>query len=191
MLTVFLTATCRFTLATVLSLAGTAKLLAPDRFERAVADYQLLPDRLTSIVARAVPIFELLLGAALLLGLGLTWSGAVAALALAVFSAAVIANLIRGRGIDCGCFNLLGQTTITWAVPARNLALIAAALFLVIHGQAPLSLSQLWTHASDPAFAAVAGAACALLALAAVNLAGAVWTARRRIRVVAELEGLP
>jgi hypothetical protein len=104
-----------------------------------IANYRLLPGSLVTPAARALPVVEMALGVALLLGLA-PFATVAAMLLLALFATAIAVNIRRGRGhIDCGCGHGALRHPIGWPLVARNLALaalLAPALFM----PAPLSL---------------------------------------------------
>lgn len=130
----------RFVLASVLVLAGLAKLPRLGEFEGAVRNYRLLPARLVHPVAVALPAGELVGG--LLLAVGLATPAVALAVAglLVVFAAAVSVNLARGRSIDCGCFGSVAAKRITWATVARNIGLAGLAVVVAFIDPRALSL---------------------------------------------------
>jgi hypothetical protein len=114
-------------LALTFAAAAGAKLLRPRRWRRALATYRL-PSRVERTAAVGVPVVEL--GLAALPFLGLRSSAGLASLvALAVFSAAIVAARVRvGRRLDCGCFGRSAARDYRLLL-ARNVALgIVAAV---------------------------------------------------------------
>jgi thiol-disulfide isomerase/thioredoxin len=68
--------------------------------------------------------------------------GAVAALiALAGFSAVVLASLARGRRLDCHCFGRLSAGPLGWPTLARNGFFAALAAFVALDGQLSWALA--------------------------------------------------
>lgn len=110
---------------------GGSKLRAHEAFIGVVYNYRLLPEAAVQPVAYAVPVVELAIGLGLTLPPTRPYAAAGAALLLAVFTVAIAINLGRGRReIDCGCFSSeLKQRLSGWLV-ARNLALLAMALWV-------------------------------------------------------------
>lgn len=103
-----------------------------------MANYRLLPGTLVTPAARALPVVEMALGGALLLGL-VPFATVAAILLLALFAIAMAINIRRGRGhIDCGCGHGALRHPIGWSLVARNLGL-AALLAPVLFMPAPLS----------------------------------------------------
>jgi uncharacterized membrane protein YphA (DoxX/SURF4 family) len=87
-----------------------------------------LPRLAARVVAATLPCVEMGLGVLLLLGGWVTAAAGFSVLLLSLFSIAIIANLMRGRMVECHCFGELGRGTISWLSVLRNLALILVAL---------------------------------------------------------------
>jgi len=140
----------RFALAIVFLLAGVAKLPRRREFTDAVLGYGLVPPNVGRLVGRWLPSFEL--AAAVLLGVGLATAivAGLIGLLLAGFCVAIVANLLRGRSIDCGCFGVVAERRITWLTVARNLVLLFMAVTVAVVAPAALSLDEL-VRASDHA----------------------------------------
>ena len=116
----------RWVLGLVFVRAGGMKIRAARSLEQSVASYGLVPAFLHRPVARSLPIFEVCLGAACLLGVLPTVAGWVASMLLLGFACGVAWNLARGRRFDCGC----GRThdrPISSGLAVRDLALAAIA----------------------------------------------------------------
>jgi uncharacterized membrane protein YphA (DoxX/SURF4 family) len=133
----------RFALGTVFLLAGLAKLPRRREFVAVVRAYGVLPSRVVSLFARAVPLVELALGALLFVGLGVRLVAMLAGIVLALFSAAVAVNLARGRDLDCGCFAMGAPRHITWSLVARNAVLIAMSAVTAASGPRAFALDEL------------------------------------------------
>jgi len=115
-------------LALLFATSAYHKLRDLRRFEAILANYRLLPSRITAAAAPAFPLVEIGLATALVIpGTGGPASLAAAAL-LGVYSLAIGINLARGRrDIDCGCGGDAGQS-IGPGLLARNALLIAIAI---------------------------------------------------------------
>lgn len=129
----------RFALAIVFLLAGLAKLPRRREFTDAVLAYGLVPPRIGRLVGSWLPAVELAAAALLLLGLATQVVAGLIGVLLAGFSVAVVANLVRGREIDCGCYGVVAERRITWLTVVRNAVLIAMAA--VVAAVAPTGLS--------------------------------------------------
>jgi uncharacterized membrane protein YphA (DoxX/SURF4 family) len=87
--------------------AGALKILEPDKFAVAVANYRLVPHALVNLVAITVPWVEVVGGTMLLLG---WWVRANALIMLGLtigFFFFISSALVRGLNIECGCFGTL------------------------------------------------------------------------------------
>ena len=134
----------RLVLGLVLLVAGAAKVIDPQASVAAVRAYELLPGGLVTVVGWGLPFLELVLGVLLLAGIAVRPAALATAVLLAVFVAAVASAAARGLSIDCGCFGgggpvAPGQTAYGREI-ARDLALLAAAVWLVVRPQSRLSL---------------------------------------------------
>jgi peroxiredoxin/uncharacterized membrane protein YphA (DoxX/SURF4 family) len=144
----------RLVLAVVFAAAGAAKLSRP-AVSRETAVQFGLPRRL-AFVAIAIPVAELAV-AALLLPSRPAWAGGIAALTLlAVFTAAVAAQLARGRRPACNCFGTVHAKPIGPMTLARNTGLLGCAAAVVAGGRASAGPSAI-AWAGDPMLAAVVG----------------------------------
>ncbi len=118
--------------------AGSAamKFVAPSEFQSAVENYRIVPEALAPVVTWIFPAFEIAGAAGLLFPATRIAASAMLIALLAVFTAAIAINLVRGRlEIDCGCFGpMLRQRLSGWLV-ARNGAL--AMLLAVAFGSEP------------------------------------------------------
>ena len=84
-------------------------------FAMAIDSYKMLPTAVVEVMARVLPWFELVLGAWLISGIGLRWSGLVTSALLLVFIGAMTRAKILGLEINCGCFGnneKLGTVTL-------------------------------------------------------------------------------
>ena len=99
-------------------------------FGMAINSYNLLPVWAVELLARVLPWFELALGAFLIIGIGLRWSGIIASALLLVFIAAMTRAYIMGLEIMCGCFGnneKLGPWTLV-----RDSSMLVLALAVTI-----------------------------------------------------------
>ena len=112
--------------AAIFVFAGATKLGDPARFAVEIGNYRLVPPLVAGLLAVYLPWLEIALG------LGLCaprWRPAARLLAaglLLAFCAALVAALVRGLDIRCGCFGGAdgGGMSAGWAL-ARNGVLIA------------------------------------------------------------------
>ncbi|WP_235928062.1 MauE/DoxX family redox-associated membrane protein [Goekera deserti] len=134
----------RLLLGVVFLVAGALKVPDPAAAERAVRAYQLLPEALVPLAAFGLPVLEVAVGLALLVGVAVRAAALGAAVLLVVYLAAIVSAWARGLQIDCGCFSsggtvAQGQTAYPWDV-ARDLALLAVAAALARWPRSRLAL---------------------------------------------------
>ena len=104
---------------------------APDLGSTIVAFRLGLPPAFVGFSALALPLFEIVLGAYLLLGWQLRIVSVVSVALLAVFIAALAPVVIRGIPTPCGCFGPRETDPVTWWTVARDGAAIIPAIYLV------------------------------------------------------------
>ncbi len=117
-------------------LAAVHKLTAAQHFRTILQEYRLLPDAIVTLVARIIPLLEILLGAGWLLLDQAVAIALASALLLALYTAAIGINLFRGRiHIGCGC-GVAGtdknDQQLSTGLVVRNLLLIAISLAATI-----------------------------------------------------------
>ena len=125
----------RLVIGGVWIVAGVLKLPDPAASVRAVRAYDLLPEAVLPMVGHLLPVVEVVVGTALVLGL-LTRGGAlVSALLFLVFVGGIASVWARGISIECGCFGGGGaQQDASSSYPleiARDVGLLALSVFLV------------------------------------------------------------
>ena len=155
----WLATVARLVLGGVFVVAGALKIPDPAAAVRAVRAYRLLPEAVVAPVAFGLPVIEIAVGLALLLGVFVRTAAIAAAVLLVVFVAAVGSAWVRGLQIDCGCFGNGGQVAAgQTAYPAevlRDLALLVVALALAWRPTSRLALGR---RLSDPHLEEYSGA---------------------------------
>ena len=126
----------RIGLAGVLLWSGGAKVSEPRQAVMAVQAYEILPTSVGEFVGYALPLFELALGLALLLGVATRISAVVAGALMSAFVVGVASAWARGLSIDCGCFGGGGAVAEGEAnylpVLLRDAGFAAMAAWLVV-----------------------------------------------------------
>jgi len=84
--------------------ASLHKIIDPAAFAKSIYNYQILPDQVINLAALILPWLELLLGLALISGVGALGAAAWCHGLLWVFFLALVYNQVRGLNIHCGCF---------------------------------------------------------------------------------------
>ncbi len=122
----------RIVLGLVFLVYGLDKILHPDDFARAIANYRLLPEALVNLVAVMLPWVECVCGLLLLAGQWVRSAALVSAFLLGVFMVAVSITLARGLDINCGCFNTNEGRKIGLELLGEDLLLLGAAAVLIL-----------------------------------------------------------
>jgi uncharacterized membrane protein YphA (DoxX/SURF4 family) len=140
----WLATVARLVLGGVFVVAGVLKMPDPAAAVRAVRAYRLLPEPLVAPVAFGLPVLEIAVGLALLLGVFVRTAAIASAVLLVVFLVGVGSAWARGLQIDCGCFGnggqvAAGQTAYPLEV-LRDGALLLVALALARWPASRLSL---------------------------------------------------
>lgn len=185
----FVVAAARLFLASVLFVAGIAKLVDRAGSRDALVGFGAHP-RLAPKAAIVLPVVELATAVALLPGSIVRW-GAVAALALLlVFAGTIALNLARGRSPECRCFGQLHSVPAGPRTLARNGVLALVAALVVWHswsGGAPSAWSVL---SRGPAELVGVSTASALLFLVLVRTDVVLSLLRRSERLSVGIDSL-
>jgi uncharacterized membrane protein YphA (DoxX/SURF4 family) len=127
--------------------AGIAKFPDPAGNVRQVRAFDLLPEAVVPTVGHALPTAEIVIGAALLLGLLTRFFAIVAALFLLAFIIGITAAWSRGLEINCGCFGSHGVPADPhrqYAIDiARDIGLLICSLWLVVWSRTRVALDNL------------------------------------------------
>jgi uncharacterized membrane protein YphA (DoxX/SURF4 family) len=136
----------RVVLGAVFLVAGALKVPDPAAAVRAVRAYQLLPEPVVAPVAFGLPVLEIAVGLALVLGVFVRTAAIASAVLLFVFLVGVGSAWARGLQIDCGCFGNGGEVAAgDTAYPTevlRDLALLLLALALALRPSSRLALGS-------------------------------------------------
>lgn len=126
----------------VFLVAGVLKLPDPAAAVRAVRAYRLLPESLVAPVAFGLPVIEIAVGLALILGVFVRTAAVVSAVLLVVYMAGIGSAWARGLQIDCGCFGSGGPVQQANYLPEmlRDAGLLIVALALARWPRSRLAL---------------------------------------------------
>jgi peroxiredoxin/uncharacterized membrane protein YphA (DoxX/SURF4 family) len=130
----------RLILSAVFGVAGVAKLADRAGSETASRNFGV-PSSLAPFVARLLPLAELVLAFALVVGSSAWWAGIAALALLSAFLLGIGFNLARGQAPECHCFGQLHSEPVGWPTFARNAALTALAALIVWRGPAEVGPS--------------------------------------------------
>jgi uncharacterized membrane protein YphA (DoxX/SURF4 family) len=127
--------------------AGVAKFPDPAGNVRQVRAFQILPESVVPTVGHALPTAEIIIGAALILGLLTRTFAVLGALFFVAFIIGIAAAWARGLEINCGCFGSHGvpaDPQRQYAIDiARDVGLLLCCLWLVIWPRTRLALDNL------------------------------------------------
>lgn len=141
----------RLVLGGVWIVAGALKVTDLDASVRAVRAYRLLPEIVAQFVGAGLPMVEILLGALLVVGLGVRAAAAVSAVLMTAFVIGIASVWIRGLQIDCGCFGSGGQLapgarpTYGWEL-TRDVGLLLLAGMLARWPAGPWAIDNRWSQ---------------------------------------------
>jgi uncharacterized membrane protein YphA (DoxX/SURF4 family) len=127
--------------------AGIAKFPDPAGNVRQVRAFQILPEAVVPTVGHALPTAEIVIGAALILGLLTRLFAVISALFFVAFIIGIAAAWSRGLEINCGCFGSHGvpaNPQRQYAVDiARDVGLLLCSCWLVVWPRTRLALDTL------------------------------------------------
>jgi peroxiredoxin len=176
----FVALACRLLLAAVFVVSGVAKLRDPSGAATASANLGV-PRRASVAVARTVTVLELLV-AVLLLTPAFLLGAALALALLLVFTVGVLLTLRRGEHPDCHCFGTMHTSPVGWRTVARNVALTAVGVVIVVG-------AERWPASEASHDLASLGAASVLGIVVAVGLTVAVVLQGRLILSILKQNG--
>ena len=137
--------------------AGWLKLPDPAESVRAVRAYDLLPEAVVPTVGHGLPIFEIIIGVLLVVGVGTRVVACLSFLLQVAFIIGIASAWGRGLKIDCGCFGGGGASAAAnvtdkyaWDI-ARDAGLAVLSLLLFVFPRTALSADRLWSLDLEPA----------------------------------------
>lgn len=145
--------TISIALAIVFGASATIKFADFGEFRAAVENYRIVPESFATPVAAIVPIAELTGAVGILILRSHDAAAANLLILLAVFTAAIVINLMRGRlHVDCGCFGPALRQPLSWWLPARNAILMALTAIAMLptddRAMTPLDLATVFFGAA-------------------------------------------
>lgn len=157
----------RLLLAAVFLTAAVGKLLDREGSKKAAKDFGV-PESLAPTIAIGLPVFEIAIGI-MLLPMNYARIGATGAvILLAVFTALMVLQRIKGNAPDCHCFGAVGSEPVSGLTIARNLGLTLMAAIVVFVGDGTQGGSILDREASL-AFALAASAVLPVFLMALLS----------------------
>jgi len=114
-----------------------------------VRDYQILPKPLVEPFARAETYIEFILGVLLLVGLFQPIVAAGCVALLAIYTVAIVINLLRGRTeMSCGCGGVAGEHRLSWWLILRNVMLGLGGAWVCV-ANVPVGTLDAWFAGAD------------------------------------------
>jgi methylamine utilization protein MauE len=165
-------AAAQVALGIVLAIAVVPKLGTPRAFVRTVEEYQVLPAPIAPAAAGLLIAAETLLAVSLLTGWLIQPALPLLAGFISLLSLAVGVNLLRRRGIPCGCFGNASER-ISLRSLVRLAMMLAVALFLLILED--LAGARVWTPSAVPISLAMVGQLAQTALLAGLLLVLSIW----------------
>jgi methylamine utilization protein MauE len=131
-----LSAVVTLALAALWVLAGVSKLRRQTDFRLTLLDFEVSP-LLVQPIGIIIPLFEIVLGATIVIPQFIRLSAWAMLGTLTVFSVAVLQALIRGRTPQCHCFGQLSASPITWKTLLRNAGIAIAVFWIATRAPMP------------------------------------------------------
>ena len=136
--------TARAVLAGCFLLAAIPKIADPPSFAVAIDNYHLVPSTLIPAFALIIPIAELLIAVALVIGLYLRSAAIACAVLLMIFIIAMSQTILRGIDLSCGCFGAEVESTVSWWSVLRNLGLFVLSLIVAFRSKWTFDIPWTW-----------------------------------------------
>jgi uncharacterized membrane protein YphA (DoxX/SURF4 family) len=173
----------RLCLGGVLIVSGIGKLLDARNSPAAVAaQVPFLPPALARLAATILPWVEMVLGALLVLGLGLFPTALAATALMLIFTVVVTRDVLQNRRTSCACFGRFSSEKVSELTVLRDLFLLVLGGLIIL---APLrylaldALLQSGPTAGPPLTDAIPVVLLAAAAIVAVVLGGTMVTTIR------------
>jgi uncharacterized membrane protein YphA (DoxX/SURF4 family) len=134
----------RLVIGTIFVSASIEKAADPASFAVMIENYKILSPAASMFVASTLPWVELVCGVAVILGVAVRGSALVIGLLTVGFTSAVVAGILRGLDISCGCFTLDPEVgKIGWRKVAENTGIVVLSVFLVYSTAVRVTLDRL------------------------------------------------
>ncbi|PIE19875.1 MAG: DoxX family protein [Proteobacteria bacterium] len=141
----------RWALGVVFIVAATPKIRDPLGFATSIANYHLMPQSAINALAICLPWIELVVGAALVLGLSVRANLLNIGAMLVVFIIAISLAMSRGLDISCGCFSVataesaaMTRSTLIW-----DIIWLGMCVHALIFDRGMLTPARWLAHRSD------------------------------------------
>ncbi|MDM8514965.1 MauE/DoxX family redox-associated membrane protein [Desulfobacterales bacterium HSG16] len=125
----YLSLAFRLYIAGIFIYAAMYKISYAGEFAETIASYRIIPYWSVNITAVVMPWLELICGLLLISGIRAKAAVSVIIGLLAVFTIAIVVNLIRDTPIGCGCFKSLDEK-MDWTTLVRDLIWLSMAIHI-------------------------------------------------------------
>jgi uncharacterized membrane protein YphA (DoxX/SURF4 family) len=137
----YLTTIFRIIVGLVFIYASIDKISSPAYFAGTIQNYQIIPEFLMNIVAITLPWVELICGVLLLIGVWHRSAALILSLLMIVFIFAILSAIVRGLGIECGCFG--AGTSANWTRIMEDIFLLAFSLQILFFPKSIFALENI------------------------------------------------
>lgn len=134
---------CRLGVAAVFLYASLDKIVHPDLFAQSIANYRMVPMALLHPFAWLLPVAEVVVAVALVVGWQGRGASLLAVLMTVMFIGAIATALIRGLDISCGCFETEGGGKVGRDLLIRDIFLLIGAAIPLWLGSGRWSIDHL------------------------------------------------
>ena len=124
---------CRLAVGGVFVVASLGKLIDPVQFLGAVDQYQILPHFALPFFAAGLPAVEMICGLSIIAGFQVRANALLICGMMGMFIVAMVSAIFRHIYLDCGCFDLFGESgsPVGWNTVARDSIILLPALWLL------------------------------------------------------------
>ncbi len=128
----------RFIVGGTFIYASMDKIANPNEFAVIVANYNILPHKIVNTFAFILPLFELIFGIFLVIGLFIKTIALAFSVILFAFIIAIVFLSINGSLENCGCFSTSSEAVkqSPFLLIGRNLLLIIICIYVFLHNKA-------------------------------------------------------
>ncbi len=135
---------CRLGVGGIFVFASLDKLQNPAAFATIIHHYRMVPYELLHAFAVFLPVLEIIVGSALILGIQQRGAALITLLLNVVFIAAIATALSRGLDISCGCFNTDGGHGVGTSLIMRDILLLVACFPPLVFSSGKWTLNGLF-----------------------------------------------
>lgn len=132
----------RIVVGAVLLAAGAMKVGHATSLAAAIAGFHVLPATIVGPLAIALPYFELLVGAYLMIGLLTRLAASVAAVQFVLYAAVIASAVVRHIPANCGCFGPADSAVSDWPHVAFDACMAIAAAFVALGAPGALAVDR-------------------------------------------------